>query len=213
MLTLLSRIFVGPFYAKNAGTFLVLIMLAFGFLSANEHRALIMAALGSPFFLAIVFGLWSLYLIKTISFIWQELTAPEHLFLQTFWLIPAPKRVALWMATQNGSAVSNPGLWRLDAANREARRALELIHGYCGVHTVIDCRGHSFGRLSPAASQPKCASVAASGYQTSLRVFLSSLLAPARTALAGAHQSLFMSCCWRVFASCIPPMITTSVCY
>ncbi|MVM37505.1 hypothetical protein GO730_07590 [Spirosoma sp. HMF3257] len=102
MLAFLNRIFVGPFYAKNAGTFLVLILLAFGFLSATEHKALITAALGSPFFLAMVFVLWILYLLKTISFIWQELTAPEHLFLQTFWLVPTPKRLALWLAIQIG---------------------------------------------------------------------------------------------------------------
>lgn len=102
MLTVLNRIFIGSFYAKNAGTFLVLILLAFGFLSAVEHKALITAALGSPFLLVIVFVLWGLYLLKTSSFIWQELTAPEHLFLQTFWLIPAPKRWAFWLAIQTG---------------------------------------------------------------------------------------------------------------
>ena len=100
MLTFLSRIFVGSFYARNAGTFLVLILLAFGFLSATEHRALIMAVLGSPFLLAIVFGLWGLYLVKTVSFVWQELAAPEHLFLQSFWLVPRPERVALWLTVQ-----------------------------------------------------------------------------------------------------------------
>ncbi len=100
MLALLNRVFTGPFYARNAGTFLVLVLLAFGFLSANEHRALIMAALGSPFFLAIVFVLWGLYLLKTVSFVWQELHAPEHLFLQTFWLVSTPKRVVLWLTVQ-----------------------------------------------------------------------------------------------------------------
>ena len=100
MLPFLNRIFVGPFYARNAGTFLVIVLLAFGFLSAVEHRALITAALGSPFFLAIVFVLWSLYLLKTISFVWQELTAPEHLFLQTFWLVPAPTRFVYWLLIQ-----------------------------------------------------------------------------------------------------------------
>ena len=100
MLKFLSRIFVGPFYAQNAGTFLVIILLAFGFLSAVEHKALITAALGSPFLLTIVFILWGLYLLKTTAFVWQQLTAPEHLFLQTLWLIAAPKRYALWLALQ-----------------------------------------------------------------------------------------------------------------
>ncbi|WP_018619920.1 hypothetical protein [Spirosoma luteum] len=123
LLTLLNRIFVGPFYARNAGTFLVIVLLAFGFLSANEHRALIMAALGSPFFLAIVFVLWGLYLLKTVSFVWQELHAPEHLFLQTFWLVPTPKRVILWLTVQ--SALLFPvllyGGWMLEIATQQGR--------------------------------------------------------------------------------------------
>ncbi|MFD2934470.1 hypothetical protein [Spirosoma flavum] len=100
MLSLLNRIFVRSFYAKNAGTFLVVILVAFGFLSSVEHKALITAALVSPFFLTIVFILWSLYLLKTISFVWQALTAPEHLFLQTFWLVPNPIRLAMWLVVQ-----------------------------------------------------------------------------------------------------------------
>ncbi len=102
MLHMLNRIFVSQFYARNAGTFLVIILLAFGFLSATEHRALIMAALGSPFFLGIVFILWTLYLLKTIAFVWEILTAPEHLFLQTFWLVPTPTRWTLWLMVQTG---------------------------------------------------------------------------------------------------------------
>ncbi len=100
MLTLLNRIFVSPFYTKNAGTFLVIILLAFGFLSAAEHKALITAALGSPLVLTIVFILWGLYLLKTISFVWQELTAPEYLFFQPFWLIPTSTRLLLWVTVQ-----------------------------------------------------------------------------------------------------------------
>jgi hypothetical protein len=100
MLTFLNRVFIGPFYAKNACTFLVLVLLAFGFLSAVEHKALITAALGSPFLLIIVFILWGLYLLKTTSFVRQELSAPEHLFLQTFWLVPNVTRYSLWLAIQ-----------------------------------------------------------------------------------------------------------------
>ncbi|GAB2557882.1 hypothetical protein [Spirosoma areae] len=100
MLPVLNRIFVRQFYAQNAGTFLVIILLAFGFLSAVEHRALITAALGSPLLLTIVFMLWGLYLLKTSAFVWQQLTAPEHLFLQSFWLVPVTKRWTLWLALQ-----------------------------------------------------------------------------------------------------------------
>jgi len=100
MLTVLNKIFVRTFYVKNAGTFLVLMLLAFGFLSAVEHKALILAALGSPFFLALIVVAWGLYLLKTVSFVRQTLTAPEHLFLQTFWLLPALTRWLLWLVIQ-----------------------------------------------------------------------------------------------------------------
>ncbi|GAB4024373.1 hypothetical protein [Spirosoma koreense] len=100
MLTLLNKIFVRSFYTQNAGTFLVVILLAFGFLRASEHEALITAILGSPFLLALVFGLWSLYLLKTVSFVRQLLTAPEHRFVQALWLVPTPTRWLLWLAVQ-----------------------------------------------------------------------------------------------------------------
>ncbi|GAB2539148.1 hypothetical protein [Spirosoma aerophilum] len=119
MLTLLNRIFVSAFYARNAGTFLVLLLLAFGFLSAVEHKALITAALGSPLLLAIVFVMWGLYLIKTVSFIWQELTAPEHLFLQTIWLLPALTRWSFWLIVQVGllSPIIAYGGWMIQIAS------------------------------------------------------------------------------------------------
>jgi hypothetical protein len=100
MLTVLNRVFVSAFYARNAGTFLVILLLAFGFLSAVEHKALITAALGSPLLLGLVFVLWGLYLLKTVSFIRQELSAPEHLFLQTFRLVPTPVRLSMWLGVE-----------------------------------------------------------------------------------------------------------------
>lgn len=102
MFTVLNRIFVTSFYVQNAGTFLVIFLLAFGFLRANEHEALITAAIGSPFLLAIVFGLWVLYLLKIIAFVSQQLAAPEHLFVRTFWLIPSPQRLGMWLTIQLG---------------------------------------------------------------------------------------------------------------
>ncbi|MBN8821583.1 MULTISPECIES: hypothetical protein [unclassified Spirosoma] len=118
MLTFLNRIFVGPFYARNAGTFLVIILLAFGFLSAREHKALITACLGSWFLLALVFVLWGFYLVKVSSFVRQELVAPEHLFLQTLWLVPTPSRYALWLAIQIGllAPVIAYGSWMIQLA-------------------------------------------------------------------------------------------------
>ncbi|AKD55387.1 hypothetical protein [Spirosoma radiotolerans] len=118
MLTVLNQVFVRTFYVKNAGTFLVLILLAFGFLSAVEHKALIMAALGSPFFLGLVFIIWGLYLLKTVAFVRQELMAPEHLFLQTCWLLPTVTRWLMWLVIQTAllAPVLGYAAWMLQLA-------------------------------------------------------------------------------------------------
>ncbi|GAB3546218.1 hypothetical protein [Spirosoma fluminis] len=105
MAAVLNRVFVTSFYTRNAGTFLVIILLAFGFLSSVEHKALILAALGSPFFLSLVFVLWFFYFLKTSIFIRQELSEPVHLFLQTFWLVPTPMRWLLWLWVQTALLV------------------------------------------------------------------------------------------------------------
>ncbi|GAB3760514.1 hypothetical protein [Spirosoma pomorum] len=97
MFTVLSRTLVLPFYVRNAGTLLVIVLLAFGFMRPMDHEALITAALGSPFLLGLVFIGWGLYTWRTVSFVRSQLLAPEHLFLHTFWLVPPVKRYVLWL--------------------------------------------------------------------------------------------------------------------
>ena len=97
MLTILYRLLVLPFYVRNAGTFLVVVLFAFGFMRPMDHEALITAALGSPFLLAGIIGLWVLYAIRTLGFVRSQLAAPEHLFLDTFRLVPTPTRGAYWV--------------------------------------------------------------------------------------------------------------------
>ncbi|MFD2571850.1 hypothetical protein ACFSUS_14495 [Spirosoma soli] len=97
MFFVLYRTLVLPFYVRNAGTFLVVVLLAFGFLRPIDHEALITGALGSPFFLSIIIGLWGVYTVRVVSFVRRQLAAPEHLFLQTFRLVPPPIRWPLWL--------------------------------------------------------------------------------------------------------------------
>jgi hypothetical protein len=96
VLTILHRLLALPFYVRNAGTFAVLFYFAFGFMRPIDHEALITAALGSPFLLAVFFVLWALYTARTVSFIHSQLSAPEHLFLQTFRLVSRPTRWLYW---------------------------------------------------------------------------------------------------------------------
>lgn len=98
MLPVLYRTLVLPFYVRNAGTFLVVVLLAFGFMRPMDHEALISAALGSPFLLSLFVGLWALYTIRVVGFIRNQLAAPEHLFLLTLWLVPVRTRVLVWLS-------------------------------------------------------------------------------------------------------------------
>ena len=96
MLTILHRLLALPFYVRNAGTFAVVFYFIFGFLRPMDHEALITAALGSPFLRALLFIIWTLYTSRTVGFIHGQLTTPEHLFLQTFRLMPGPTRWLYW---------------------------------------------------------------------------------------------------------------------
>lgn len=97
MLTTLYRLLVLPFYVRNAGTFAVVFYFAFGFMRPMDHEALITAALGSPFLLSLFVLVWALYTARTVSFIRGQLAAPEHLFLQTFRLVPSRTRWLYWL--------------------------------------------------------------------------------------------------------------------
>lgn len=98
MLTTLYRLLVLPFYVRNAGTFAVVFYFAFGFMRPMDHEALITAALGSPFLLSLFVLVWVLYTVRTVGFVRGRLAAPEHLFLQTFRLVPAQTRGLYWLA-------------------------------------------------------------------------------------------------------------------
>lgn len=97
MLTILYRLLVLPFYVRNAGTFAIAFYFAFGFMRPMDHEALITATLGSPFLLSLFVLAWALYTIRTVSFIRDQLAAPEHRFLQTFRLVPPRTRGVYWL--------------------------------------------------------------------------------------------------------------------
>lgn len=97
MLSLVNRLFVRPFYAQNAGTLLVVMLLAAGFMRASDHEALIDAALGSPILLGFFMSLWGLYALKATAFVRSQLAAPDHLFFNAFRLITTPVRGLIWL--------------------------------------------------------------------------------------------------------------------
>ncbi len=75
------RVFVAEYYRVNAGFFLVVIGICFGFLRDVEHRALAEAFVSSTFLLLIPFTVWLIYSLKVITFNNILLTKHENNFL------------------------------------------------------------------------------------------------------------------------------------
>ena len=87
-LSILRKTFINEYYRLNAGFFFVILMFGGGFLRAQDHIALATYIVQSPFLLAIVFGLWTLYHLKTIGFVRQRLRWDSHRFLYHLVLLP-----------------------------------------------------------------------------------------------------------------------------
>jgi hypothetical protein len=80
----LNKVLVKEYYRLNAGFFLVIITLAFGFMSGTEHRALAEFFVASPLLLSAPTGIWAIYLIKIINFNRSQVSLPQNQFLYTF---------------------------------------------------------------------------------------------------------------------------------
>ena len=89
---MLHRVLTEEFYRLNAGFFLLIATLAFGFMSGVEHKALAGFFLGSPYLLAIPFGIWLIYSIKIINFNRQQLVRFENQFLFNVVFLPRVKK-------------------------------------------------------------------------------------------------------------------------
>jgi len=64
----LNKVFVRRFYSENAGFFLVLLGICFGFLKAPQHFELSQALADKPIFYLIPIALWCLYALKVARF-------------------------------------------------------------------------------------------------------------------------------------------------
>lgn len=102
---------------------LVVMLLAFGFMRASDHEALIDAAIGSPVLLGFFMLLWGLYTLKAIAFVRSRLMAPDHLFFIAFRLIAAPLRGLVWLWVVAGLLMPVLGYagWMLGRAIRVAQ--------------------------------------------------------------------------------------------
>lgn len=89
---ILRKVFVKEFYRLNAGFFILIITLAFGFMSGAEHRALAEYFVSSPLFAVIPIVIWLLYMLKIMFFNRQRINLTENKFLLALTLLPRWKQ-------------------------------------------------------------------------------------------------------------------------
>jgi hypothetical protein len=81
----LNKVFVQGFYRAHAGMFIFIFLVLFGAVPGDMlisyHKSLMLAFLTSPLLLAVVFGVWLLYMIKAWHYVAGQLAAPHHQFL------------------------------------------------------------------------------------------------------------------------------------
>jgi hypothetical protein len=95
VILILNKVFTKEFYRLNAGFFLVIITLTFGFMSGVEHKALAEFFIASPVVLMIPVTIWTIYAIKILNFNRQQLLRAENRFLHDMALLPP---LTQWMA-------------------------------------------------------------------------------------------------------------------
>jgi hypothetical protein len=98
----LNKVLVREFYRLNAGFFLVVITIAFGFMSGVEHRALAQFFISSSLLLTIPIIIWALYGIKIIHFNHQHIRRSENTFLFELALLTPSRRFAGLLTITSG---------------------------------------------------------------------------------------------------------------
>jgi hypothetical protein len=83
-----NKVLVKEYYQLNTGFFLLVITIAFGFMSGIEHRALAEFFISSPATVSIPVFAWGVYLIKIINFNRNQALLPQNQFLYSLSLLP-----------------------------------------------------------------------------------------------------------------------------
>lgn len=72
---------VSAFFRQRAGTFLVLLGVLFGFLSANEHHAFAVFFLTGTYGMFSLFAIWLVYTLLCVQFLINTWKSPEYTFI------------------------------------------------------------------------------------------------------------------------------------
>ncbi|SDE01290.1 hypothetical protein SAMN04487996_103107 [Dyadobacter soli] len=84
---------VSSFFRQRAGTFLVLLGVLFGFLSANEHHAFAVFFLTGSYGMLSLFVIWLIYSLLCVQFLANTWKLPEYTFIFHARTWPAPVRM------------------------------------------------------------------------------------------------------------------------
>lgn len=88
------------FYYENAGIFIIVFLLAFGFLSGTEHKAIASAIATHTGLLTGAIIIWSIYTVKTILFFRGKIHQQEYRFLWSVMFLSNGKRTLCLTITQ-----------------------------------------------------------------------------------------------------------------
>lgn len=93
---------VSAFFKQRTGTFLVLLGILFGFLSANEHHAFALFFLTGGYGMIALFGIWLVYTLLCAQFLATTWKLPEYTFVFHARTWPAITRVRRFSAQALG---------------------------------------------------------------------------------------------------------------
>jgi hypothetical protein len=104
MLRFLTKLFVVPFYRRNAGFFLFFFFFFFGVVQAGSliayHRSLMLSILQSPWVLTGVMTFWVLYHLKCTGWCLRIINSPAGSFLHSLQTLPLLTQVWLYAAVE-----------------------------------------------------------------------------------------------------------------
>lgn len=98
--TVLFKSLVKTFYQANAGFFLVVVFMGFGFLKTPQHMDIGRALAYNPIYYLIVLVPWTLYALKTLRYCKSQRRLAAFQFLSYLDSLPRPRRLWLVMTVQ-----------------------------------------------------------------------------------------------------------------
>lgn len=103
LLNIIHRVLVKKFYERHAGLLFLVFYVMFGMVESGQiisyHLSLIYGAISSPIFMAIVFTIWFLYLLKSVLFFEECFNQPQNLFMRQIGVLDKTKQfILMWDA-------------------------------------------------------------------------------------------------------------------